>query len=138
MSAKPAALFVLASVCACAQVHPLEQLIETARQGPAAAGLAAQITQTLSAHGGVAVWGGDYLFVSDLTVAPKNEAVSASAAGVSIDQQPPLAMEKVPGTAFWMRLVKMRVGVTHAYQIYADGQPPTARTDISGYKPRSH
>ena len=138
MSARPFALFALASVCAYAQVHPLEQLIETARQGPAAAGLAAQIAQTLSAHGGVAVWGADYLFVSDLTTAPKNEAVSASAAGVSIDQQPPLAMEKVAGTAFWMRLVKMRVGVTHAYQFYADGKAATARNDVSGFNPDSY
>jgi enterochelin esterase family protein len=138
MSARLAALLALGSVCACAQVHPLEQLIETARQGPAAAGLAGQIAQTLSPHGGVAVWGGDYLFVSDLTVAPKYAAVSASAAGVSIDLQPPLAMEKVPGSAFWMRLVKMRVGVTHAYQFYADGKPATARTDVSGYNPDSY
>jgi enterochelin esterase-like enzyme len=138
MSARLAALVALGSICACAQVHPLEQLIETARQGPAAAGLASQIAQTLSPHGGVAVWGGDYLFVSDLTVAPKNAAVSASSAGVSIDLQPPLAMEKVPGTAFWMRLVKMRVGVTHAYQFYADGKPATARTDVSGYNPDSY
>jgi enterochelin esterase family protein len=138
MSARLAALLALGSVCACAQVHPLEQLIETARQGPAAAGLAGQIAQTLSPHGGVAVWGGDYLFVSDLTVAPKYAAVSASAAGVSIDLQPPLAMEKVPGSAFWMRLVKMRVGVTHAYEFYADGKPATARTDVSGYNPDSY
>jgi enterochelin esterase-like enzyme len=138
MSARLAALLALGSLCACAQVQPLEQLIETARQGPAAVGLANQIAQTLSAHGGVAVWGGDYLFVSDLTVAPKNAAVSATSAGVSIDQQPPLTMEKVPGTAFWMRLVKMRVGVTHAYQFYADGKPATARTDVSGYNPDSY
>jgi enterochelin esterase-like enzyme len=138
MSVRLAAFLALGSVCACAQVHPLEQLIETARQGPAAAGLASQIAQTLSPHGGVAVWGGDYLFVSDLTVSPKNAAVSASSAGVSVDLQPPLAMEKVPGTAFWMRLVKMRVGVTHAYQFYADGKPATARTDVSGYNPDSY
>jgi enterochelin esterase-like enzyme len=138
MSARLAALFALGSACACAQVHPLEQLIETSRQGPAAAGLASQIAQTLSPHGGVAVWGGDYLFVSDLTMAPKYAAVSASSAGVSIDLQPPLAMDKVPGTAFWMRLVKMRVGVTHAYQFYADGKPATARTDVSGYNPDSY
>lgn len=138
MSARPFTLLALASVCACAQVHPLEQLIETARQGPAAAGLAAQIAQTLPAHGGVAVWGADYLFVSDLTMAPKNEAVSATSAGVSIDQQPPLAMEKVAGTAFWMRLVKMRVGVTHAYQFYADGKAATARNDVSGFNPDSY
>src|SRR5882757_1790489 len=138
MSAKFSALLALASVCACAQVHPLEQLIETARQGPTASGLASQIAQTLPAHGGVAVWGGDYLFVSDLTVAPKNEAVSASAAGVSIDQQPPLAMEKEAGTGYWLRLVTMRVGVTHAYQFDADGKAATARTDVSGYNPDSY
>jgi enterochelin esterase family protein len=138
MSVRVAALLALGSVCACAQVHPLEQLIVAARQGPAAAGLASQIAQTLSPHGGVAVWGGDYLFVSDLAMAPKYAAVSASSAGVSIDLQPPLAMEKVPGTAFWMRLVKMRVGVTHAYQFYADGKPATARTDVSGYNPDSY
>src|SRR6478609_2348470 len=138
MSARLAALLALGSLCACAQVQPLEQLIETARQGPAAPGLASQIGQTLSAHGGVAVWGGDYLFVSDLTVAPKNTPVSASSAGVSIDQQPPLPMEKIPGTSFWMRLEKMRVGVTHAYQFYADGKPVTARTDVPGYNPDSY
>lgn len=138
MSVRRLALLALASVCASAQIHPLEQLIKTARQGPAAPGLASQIAQTLSVHGGVAVWGGDYLFVSDLTAPPKNTPVSASSAGVSIDQQAPLAMEKIPGTPFWMRLVKMRVGVTHAYQFYADGKPATARTDVAGYNPDSY
>src|SRR5690242_17366266 len=138
MSVRRLALLALVSVCASAQVHPLEQLIETARQGPAAPGLANQIAQTLSPHGGVAVWGGDYLFVSDLTAPPKNALVSASSAGVSIDQQAPLAMEKIPGTPFWMRLVKMRVGVTHAYQFYADGKPATTRTDVAGYNPDSY
>ncbi|HEY3453332.1 MAG TPA: alpha/beta hydrolase-fold protein [Bryobacteraceae bacterium] len=138
MSVRRLALLALATVCASAQVHPLEQLIETARQGPAAPGLANQIAQTLSPHGGVAVWGGDYLFVSDLTAPPKNAPVSASSAGVSIDQQAPLAMEKIPGTPFWMRLVKMRVGVTHAYQFYADGKAATARTDVAGYNPDSY
>lgn len=138
MSARLLALLALACGCACAQVHPLEQLIETARQGPEAPGLAARIAQTLSTHGGVAVWGGDYLFVSDLAAPPKYTAVSATSAGVSIDQQPPFAMQKVPGTAFWMRLVKMRVGVTHAYQFYADGKASTARTDVPGYNPDSY
>lgn len=47
-------------------------------------------------------------------------------------------MEKIPGTPFWMRLVKMRVGVTHAYQFYADGKAATARTDVAGYNPDSY
>ena len=71
-----------------AQVHPLEQLINASRGGPSTADLADLATKTLSPHGGVAVWGEDYLFVSDLTVGPKNEPVSASTAGVSIDMQP--------------------------------------------------
>ena len=63
-----------------AQVHPLAQLIDTARQGPATPGLAELITKTLSAKGGAAVWGQDYLFVTP----------SSSPASVSIDEQPPL------------------------------------------------
>jgi enterochelin esterase-like enzyme len=120
------------------QTHPLEQLINAARQGPAAPGLADLVAKTLSPHGGVAVWGQDYLFVSDLTVGPKNEPVSVSSAGVSIDMQPPLAMENVPGSTLWMRLVKMRVGVTHAYQYFADNKPVGNRTDVAGYNPDSY
>jgi enterochelin esterase family protein len=47
-------------------------------------------------------------------------------------------MAQVAGSNFWMRLVKMRVGVTHAYQFYADGKPIGARTDVSGYNPDSY
>ena len=108
------AIFLLSASFAFGQSHPLEQLIETARTGPAAPGLADLVTKTLSPHGGVAVWGQDFLFVSDLTAGPKNEPVSASSAGVSIDMQPPLALEKIAGSSLWMRLVKMRTGVTHA------------------------
>jgi len=132
------ALLILSASLVFAQAHPLEQLIETARQGPAAAGLADLVAKTLSAHGGVAVWGEDYLFVSDLTAGPKNDPVNASSAGVSIDMQPALAMEKIPGSSLWMRLVKMRTGVTHAYQYVADGKPVGARTDVSGYNPDSY
>ena len=125
-------------VFAAAEVHPLEQLIETARQGPTAPGLADSVTKTLSPHGGVAIWGEDYLFVSDLTVGPKNEPVSVSSASVSIDQQPPLPMAKIDGSNFWMRLVKMRVGVTHSYQYYADGKAAGNRSDVPGYNPDSY
>jgi enterochelin esterase family protein len=120
------------------QTHPLEQLITAARQGPGTPGFADLVTKSLSPHGGTAVWGQDYLFVSDLTVGPKNEPVAASSAGVSIDMQPPLAMEKIPTSTLWMRLVKMRVGVTHAYQYFADGKPVGNRTDLAGYNPDSY
>ena len=135
---KNIAIFLLSALFAFGQSHPLEQLIETARSGPSAPGLADLVSKTLSAHGGVAVWGEDYLFVSDLTVAPKNEPSNASSAGVSIDMQPPLAMQKIAGSSLWMRLVKMRVGTTHAYQYWADGKAIGARTDVSGYNPDSY
>jgi len=135
---KNIAIFLLSASFAFGQSQPLEQLIETARSGPAAPGLADLVTKTLSAHGGVAVWGEDYLFVSDLTVAPKNEPSNAFFAGVSIDMQPPLAMQKIEGSSLWMRLVKMRVGATHAYQFWADGKAIGARTDVSGYNPDSY
>ena len=135
---KNIAIFLLSALFAFGQSHPLEQLIETARSGPSALGLADLVGKTLSAHGGVAVWGEDYLFVSDLTVAPKNEPSNASSAGVSIDMQPPLAMQKIAGSSLWMRLVKMRVGTTHAYQYWADGKAIGARTDVSGYNPDSY
>ncbi len=135
---KKLAIFLLSASFAFGQSHPLENLIQTARSGPSAAGLADLVAKTLSAHGGVAVWGEDYLFVSDLTLAPKNEPVNPSTAGVSIDMQAPLSMEKIPGSSLWMRLVKMRTGVTHAYQFYADGKAVGNRTDVSGYNPDSY
>ncbi|MBV9082482.1 MAG: hypothetical protein JOZ62_07405, partial [Acidobacteriaceae bacterium] len=124
------------SLTARAQVHPLEQLIETARQ-PAHAGLAELVGKTLGQHGGVAVWGEDYLFVTDFG-APNTGPAAVSEAGLSIDQQPPLAMSKIEGSRFWMRLVKMRVGVTHAYQFYADAKPFGNRSDVPGYNPDSY
>jgi enterochelin esterase family protein len=132
------ALLALTPMLALTQEHPLAELIQTARQGPGAPGLADLVSKTLSPHGGVAVWGEDYLFVSDLSIAPKHEPVSASSAGISIDQQPPLAMAKIEGSDLWMRLIKMRVGVTHAFQFYADGKPAGNRSDVSGFNPDSY
>lgn len=124
-------LITLSALLACtaiAQVHPLEQLIDTARLGPAAPGFAAQITKALSARGGVAVWGQDFLFVT----------ASAVPVAVSIDQQPPLAMAHIDGAELWFRLVKMRTGVTHSYQYSADGKPLGTRADLTGYNPDSY
>ena len=111
-----------------AQDHPLARLIDAARQGPATPGLPDLVTRTLSAKGGVAVWGQDYLFVTP----------SSSPAAVSIDEQPALPMAKIGSSNLWMRLVKMRVGVTHAYQFYADGKPLANRSDVAGYNPDSY
>jgi enterochelin esterase-like enzyme len=121
-------LWLALGVLAPAQEHPLAQLIEAARQGSSAPGLEEQITKILSAKGGATVWGQDYLFVTP----------STSAASVAIDGQPAVAMSRVGSSNLWMRLVKMRVGVTHAYQFYADGKPLGNRSDVPGYNPDSY
>jgi enterochelin esterase-like enzyme len=111
-----------------AQTPPLEELIAAARGGPTAAGLKDRITKTLSARGGTAVWGQDYLFVAD----------SPSAVTISIDREPAVAMAQIPGSSLWMLLTKMRTGVTHPYQYYAGGKPLGARGDAVGYNPDSY
>ena len=120
--------FLLGAVAAFAQAPPLEQLIETARQGPAAPGLKDLVTKTLSANGGVGIWGQDYLFVTN----------SPTAATVSIDQQPQAPMQAIEGSTLWMLLLKMRTGVTHSYQFYAAGKTLGARGDAVGYNPDSY
>ncbi len=111
-----------------AETHPLEQLVEAARQGPSTSGLGDLISKTIGAKGGTAVWGGDFLFV----------ASSPSSATISIDGQPTLPMTQVSGSQFWMRLQKMRVGVTHSYAFFADGKPLGTRSDVAGYNPDSY
>ena len=122
-----AVLFCLAG-SAFAQPHPLEQLIDTARRGAGAAGLGDQVAKVLSAKGGVAVWGQDYLFVT----------ASDSAAAITIDQSAPRPMARIEGSNLWMRLEKMRTGVTHSYQYFADGKALGARADVAGYNPDSY
>jgi len=125
---KKFALFLLASSAAFAQTSPLEELIGIARQGPAAPGLQDRITKILSARGGTAVWGQDYLFVSN----------SPSPVSVSIDNQPAVPMAAIQGSTLWMLLTKMRTGVTHSFQYYAAGKPLGNRGDAIGYNPDSY
>ena len=108
--------------------YPVAQLIESARQGPATAGLADRITTVLGAKGGANVWGQDYLFA----------VPSVSAASLAIDGQPAIPMAQVAQSTFWMKLVKLRVGVTHSYQFFADGKPLGNRSDVPGYNPDSY
>src|ERR1700761_1402730 len=123
-------LLLLASVTLAlsAETAPIQDLIEAARGGPMAPGLKDRIVSTLGAHGGFNVWGEDYIFVAE----------APSAVTVSIDSQPAVAMAQVPGTQFWMLLKKMRTGVTHSFQYYADGKPLGARADAIGYNPDSY
>lgn len=131
-------LVFAASALTAADVHPLEQLITAARQGPATSGLPDLISTALTPHGGAAVWGQEYVFATDLPFGANASLVTASDVGVSIDGQAPLKMEKIPGSALWMRLVLMRVGVTHAYQYFADGKVIGRRFDVAGYNPLSY
>ena len=125
---KIAVSVLLASSAIFAQTAPWKESIAAARKGPAAPGLKDAITRTLSAHGGNAVWGQDYLFVAD----------SPTPATISVDSEPAVAMAAIPGSTLWMYLVKMRTGVTHSYQFHADGKPLGARGDAVGYNPDSY
>ena len=125
---KKLVLFLLTSSAAFAQAPPLEELISLARQGPAAPGLKDRITKTLSARGGNAVWGQDYLFVAD----------SSAPVSISLDSQPAVPMARIEGSTLWMLLTKMRTGVTHSFQYYSAGKPLGARGDAIGYNPDSY
>src|ERR1035441_3837144 len=98
---KKLVLLLLTSSAALAQTSPLAELIALARHGPAAPGLKDGIAKTLSARGGNAVWGQDYLFVSD----------SPAPVTISLDNQPAVPMAQVAGSSLWILLIKMRTGV---------------------------
>jgi enterochelin esterase family protein len=114
--------------CVCsAQVNPLAHLIDVARQGANAPGLA-ELLKTLPPKTTAAVWGQDYLFMIE----------SAAPASVSIDGERPLPMARVPNSNLWMRVEKMRVGVTHAYEFFAGDRSIAKRSDVPGYNPDSY
>jgi enterochelin esterase-like enzyme len=119
---------ILLCTAAFSQTPPLQELINLARTGPNTPGLKDAITKTLGARGGSAVWGQDYLFVT----------TSPTPATISIDNQPAVPMSPIEGTQFWMLETKMRTGVTHSYQYFADGKPRGARGDAVGYNPDSY
>ena len=112
-----------------AQTHPLEALIEAARaKSPALKELLAKSAPNLKNQGAALVWGQDFLFAAESEKEPS----------VSVDGQPPAAMMRVPDSNAWYRLIKMRTGVTHAYQFYAEGKALFARRDVAGYNPDSY
>lgn len=124
-------LSLLTALCAwalTAQTHPLQELIDAARaKSPELKDLLAKRAPTLN-QGGVWVWGQDFLFA----------AQSEGSASVSIDQQPAVVLTKIPGSNVSYRLVKMRTGVTHAYQFLVEGKPLGQRRDVAGYNPDSY
>jgi enterochelin esterase-like enzyme len=125
-------LFLLLSLSVaalCAQLHPLEAIVDAARAHPAALkDLLATNFPNLKNQGTALVWGQDFLFVADTTKQPV----------VSIDAQPAAAMARVPDSDLWYRLVKMRTGVTHSYEFLAEGKTLFSRRDVAGYNPDSY
>ena len=107
------------------QTNPLAQLIEAARRSPPDPSLKELITTTLSPKGGTAVWGQDYLFVTDAAVP----------ASISIDNEAAMPMRPVPGSNLSMLLNKMRTGVTHSYQYFSNGAP-SGPAPTYGLQPR--
>jgi enterochelin esterase family protein len=123
---RSAAALVLLALPMCAQKHPLEVLIEAGRErSPALEQLLPASIPTLKERGGAAVWGQDFLFAIEIPSTPT----------ISIDRQPPLSLTRVPGTNLWYRLMRLRAGVTHAYEFFSDGQPMSLMYayDVAGY-----
>ena len=117
-------VYFIFAVALGAQVNPLQAIIDAARaKSP-------ELKSLLGApkQGTAVVWGQDFLFAIEI----------AKEASVSIDGQPPAAMQRVPDSDTWYALVKMRTGVTHSYQFMAEGKPLLTRRDIAGYNPDSY
>ena len=103
-----------------AEVHPIEQTIQTARQAPASL---KQALGEVPKAGAAFVWGQDFLFV----------VPSDKPAMIAINGQPPQEMTRIPDSNLWMRLEKLRLGVTHSYQFFAEGTALAPRNDVPGY-----
>ncbi len=111
-----------------AQMHPLQELIEAARaNSPKLKDLLAAGLPLLQGRDGAAVWGQEFLFAVQ----------SEKPASVSIDKQPPVAMTNIPGTAYWYKLMTLRLGTTHNYNYLADGRS-LGTYDVAGYNPDSY
>jgi enterochelin esterase family protein len=110
------------------QMHPLQELIEAARtNSPKLKELIAAGLPGLHGRDGAAVWGQEFLFAVE----------SEKPASVSIDKQPPAAMTHIAGTAYWYKLMTLRLGTTHNYNYIADGKP-IGTYDVAGYNPDSY
>ncbi len=119
-------VLLLAVAAAPAQIHPLQAAIEAARaQSPELKDLLPKTVFDLRERGAAVVWGQDFLFAIE----------TGQVAAVSIDGQPPAPMTRVPGSSIWYRLQRLRIGVTHNYQFYADGKSlgTAYRYDVAGY-----
>ena len=126
------ALLCLPSVCA--QVNPVQELIEAARaDSPKLAELLARKDSfgyripEMSGRDGVAVWGQEFLFAVE----------SPAEATVAIDGEPPVPMKRVAATNYWYLLKMLRLGTTHQYHYFANGRE-IGGYQVAGYNPDSY
>jgi enterochelin esterase-like enzyme len=121
-------LTLMAAGVVCAQMHPLQELIEAARtHSPRLKDLLAGGLPLLQGRDGAAVWGQEFLFALE----------SEKPASVSIDKQPPVALTNIPGTKYWYRLMTLRLGTTHNYNYLVEGRS-MGTYDVAGYNPDSY
>jgi enterochelin esterase-like enzyme len=122
------ACFALGGCIVQAQTHPLQKLIEAARtNSPDLKELLASGLPGLKGRDGAAVWGQEFLFAVE----------SDKPASVSIDKQPAVPMQPVPGSKYWYKLMTLRLGTTHNYNYIADGRS-IGTYDVAGYNPDSY
>ncbi len=112
-----------------AQKLPIQELVEAARaDSPALATLLGKGLPELRGRDGVVVWGQDFLFAVE----------SPTAATVSIDKQPPLAMKPVAGTQYYYLVKTLRLGTTHQYHYHDASQKLIGSYEVAGYNPDSY
>ena len=111
-----------------AESHPVEQLIDAARShSPALKDLLSRGLPGMHGRDGAAVWGQEFLFAVE----------SSEPAAVSIDKQPPIDMQNVPGTNYWYKLMTLRLGTTHQY-VYTAAGKNLGGYEVAGYNPGSY
>src|SRR6266567_85371 len=96
-----------------AQTSPIEAVIEAAHTNSLAfKDLLTNVAHNLKTQGAALVWGQDFLFAVETEKQPS----------IAVDGLPGAAMSRIEGSNIWYRVMKMRTGVTHAYEFHADGK----------------
>lgn len=124
-------LFLLAATAALhAQSTTAEDLIRTAYEGDERALLAAvqKHYPSFTNRAVALVHRQDFLFL----------AATPNAAALSIDLLPAEPMRRLPSSDVWYTLTKLRTGTTHAWQVFAAGEPLNNRSDLPAYNPDSY
>ncbi len=126
---KLSALFILTTLFASAQIHPLQQIVDAARtNSPQLKDLLGKGLPLLKGRDGVLVWGQDFFFAVE----------SATPATVSIDKGPPLPMQQVQGTNYYYLLKTLRLGRTHQYHYHDAAGTLIGAYEVAAYNPDSY